>query len=94
MKTQFYLKVTSSGSVSVSKGKPGLDFDQVAVRCNLDLPDSLFVKPQITASITIDEKDTKPFEFDAETINNVKDAIEVATGINVKLTIGESKEQP
>lgn len=92
MKIQFYLTVSQNGSIKVSKGKPGLDYDQVSILCNLQLPNSLFVKPQINASIIVNEDDVKPFEFDAETQNNVKEAIEVATGINVKLTIGEPEQ--
>lgn len=87
MKTKFHLKVSSNGSVSVSKGRPGLDFDQVAVCIELELPDILFKKPQITASIKVDQADVTPLIINAETANNVKDAIETITGIKVLLKV-------
>lgn len=86
MKTNFYLKVNSKGAVSVCKTKPGLNFDQVCISCGLVLPDILFQKPQINATIIVDEKDHKPFILTAETADNVKNAIEAATGIEVKLS--------
>lgn len=92
MKIAFYLKVGQNGSVSVSKGKPNLDWDQVAIQCNLELPDMLFKKPQITASIVVNEKNVRPFDITAETADNVKQAIEQATGIQVKLSIEDNRE--
>lgn len=90
MKTKFYLKVNQSGSVSTSKGKPNLDWDQVAILVNVELPDVLFQKPQITASINVGSENVTPFLIDAATVDNVKDAIQTATGLQVKITL----EQP
>lgn len=88
MKANFYLTINSRGSVSVTKNRPGhLRFDEVSVACNIELPDMLFKKPQISASIVVSDNDAMPFTIDADTSNNVRDAIEAATGIQVKLTI-------
>jgi hypothetical protein len=92
MKTKCYLKIGSNGSVSVSKGKPNLDFDQVAVALDIELPDMLFKKPHITASIKVDEHNATPFTIDAETEDNVRNAIETATGLVVKLSIENPEE--
>jgi hypothetical protein len=87
MKTSCYLKINESGSISVSKGKPDLNFDQVAVHLQIELPDILFKKPQITATLKVDEGDATPLIINAETSNNVKDAIETVTGIKVLLKV-------
>lgn len=92
MKTHFYIKVNRTGTVSVSKNRPNLDFDQVAVQCHLELPDVLFQKPQITAQIQVPENKVQPFTIDADTSNNVKDAIETATGLQVKLSVEQLPE--
>ncbi|MEO6522223.1 MAG: hypothetical protein ABIN91_11135 [Mucilaginibacter sp.] len=90
MKTKFYLKVNSNGSVNTTKSRPDLRFDEVAILVNVELPDLLFQKPQITATIAVSDENITPFTIDAITVDNVKDAIETATGIQVKLSI----EQP
>lgn len=87
MKTKFYLRVNSNGSVGLTKSRPDLTFDQVAVCVELELPDILFKKPQITASIKVDHADVTPLIIDAETANNVKEAIETITGIKVLLKV-------
>lgn len=92
MKTKCYLKISANGSVSVSKGRPNIDFDQVAVGIDIELPDVLFKKPQITASIKVDEADAAPLLISAETVNNVKDAIETITGIKVLLRVEQPTE--
>src|SRR3954469_20044086 len=87
MKTKCYLKINSNGSVSITKSKPDVNFDQVAVCLDLELPDILFKKPQITATIRVEENDVTPLVINAETANNVKDAIETITGIKVLLKV-------
>lgn len=87
MKTKFYLTVNSTGSVKVTKSPRYTDFGEVSIGCNLELPDILFRRPQIEASITVDAKDVQPFEITADTSNLVKEAIQQSTGLEVKLTI-------
>lgn len=87
MKTNFYLIVNQRGSVRVAnKQKPALRADEICIASGLAIPDSLFVKPQLSASIIVEDKDAKPFQITADTANNIKDAIEVAAGVRVELT--------
>lgn len=94
MKTSFYITVTNTGTVKTTKNRPGLNWNEVAVLCNLELPDMLFKKPQISASIIVSDKDAAPFTIDADTSNNVRDAIEAATGMEVRLTIEQADTLP
>lgn len=87
MKTNFYLTVNSKGSVKVTKTRSSCRYDEVCIACGLILPDTLFTKPQINATITVDPKNVMPFIIDADTTNLVKNAIEQSTGLDVKLTI-------
>lgn len=87
MKTNFYLVVNSKGAVGVKKSKPAVRSDEVCIACGLILPDTLFQKPQINATITIDPTKVMPLIINAETEQLVKGAIESATGLEVKLTI-------
>lgn len=92
MKSNFYLTVNSRGGVKVTKNRPNVDFDEISIRMDLDVPDMLFKKPQLTASITIPESAAVPKEIDVEMQDNIQNAIETATGLNVRLTIQKEEE--
>jgi hypothetical protein len=92
MKTQFFLVVNDGGSVRTTKGRPDLKWNEIAIHLNLQLPQQLFQKPQIQASITVDESKVAPTLIDVETANNVKEAIEAATGMEVKLEVLNTHE--
>ena len=87
MKTQFYLTVNRRGSVKTTKNRPGLDWDEVAIQMNLTLPDMLFQKPQLQATIVVPDEAAAPKEVDVETADNIRDAIEEAVGMEVRLEI-------
>lgn len=87
MKTQFYLIVNDGGSVRAVKNRPDLKWNEVALSINLQLPQQLFQKPQLNASIIVDEKQVAPTIIDVETADNIKQAIESAAGMEVKLEI-------
>lgn len=87
MKTSFFLKVNHKGAVNVTKTAPYLSNNEVSVYITVELPDVLFKKPQISANIKVDEKNVQPFTIDADTLNNVKDAIELSTGMDITIKL-------
>lgn len=87
MKTTFYLTVNRRGSVKTTKNRPGTDWDEVAVQMNLTLPDALFQKPQIQAFIEVKDAQIAPVEISAETRDNIREAIESVSGMEVRLEI-------
>ncbi|GAB3927780.1 hypothetical protein [Larkinella terrae] len=89
MKTSFYLIVNSNGTVRTVKNRPGLDFNEVSVQVSLQLPDALFRKPQLQATITVPDESVQPIVIEPDVQNNIKDAIEQATGLEIKLTVGQ-----
>lgn len=93
MRTQFYLVVNSNGTAAVKKNRPGLNWNEVSIFVNLELPDQLFRKPQLSAQIKVEESQVSPMEIDVETQNNIREAIEAAAGVQVKLTIENSEEK-
>lgn len=93
MKINFYLTVNSRGGVKTTKAKPDLIFDEVTIKMNLEIPDMLFQKPQLTASISIPDSAAVPKEIDVEMQDNIQDAIEAATGLNVRLSIQSEEEK-
>jgi hypothetical protein len=87
MITKFFITVNQNGSAKLTKKRQSVDFDEVSIGCQLELPDVLFKRPQIEANITVDAKDVQPFEISADTSNMVKEAIQQSTGLEVKLTV-------
>lgn len=91
MKTQFYLTVNNRGTVKATKNRPNLGFDEVAVEMNLTLPNALFTKPQLVASIVVPDSAAAPKEVSVETADNIRDAIESVAGMEVRLEIVRSE---
>ncbi|GAB3937358.1 hypothetical protein [Larkinella terrae] len=89
MKTSFYLVVNSNGTVRTVKNRPGLDSNEISVQVALQIPDALFRKPQLQATITIPDDSVQPIVIEPDVQNNIKDAIEQATGLEIKLTVGQ-----
>ena len=92
MKTDFFLTINARGGVKTTKNRPNLDWDEVSIKMNMEVPDMLFKKPQLTASILIPESAAVPKEIDVEMQDNIQSAIESATGLNVKLSIQDESE--
>lgn len=89
MKLKFYLIANSRGGIKTTKSKPDLNWNEVAISCNLELPDALFKKPSMEATIIIPDEAALPQIITAETANNIKEAIEQAAGINVRISFPE-----
>jgi len=87
MKTKFYLTVNDNGTVKATRKAQNVSINEVCMGFSLDLPDVLFRRPQIEASVTVDAKDVAPFQINADTSNMVKEAIKQSTGLEVKLTV-------
>jgi hypothetical protein len=90
MKVPFFLIVNKKGSVRVNKTPPALGFDEISISLDLELPDSLFKKPLLSATIKVKESDVKPRVISPEIKNNIEEAIKQHSGVEVKLTISES----
>lgn len=87
MKTQFYLVIGKGGSVAAKKNKPSLSFDEIAIAMNLELPDALFKKPALEATVTIPAEAALPQNIEADVVANVKEAIQTSTGLEVRISV-------
>jgi hypothetical protein len=81
-----FLVVNSAGSVRVLKNRPVVDFDEVSLGLKVELPRSLFRKPRLSATLIVPESAGTPDTIPVEVQNNVREAIEQATGLQVRLT--------
>lgn len=87
MTTNFFLVVNDGGTVRAVKNRPDLKWNEISVAVKLDLPSQLFRKPQLSATITVPETSVSAPEIEAGIADNIKEAIETATGYEVKLTL-------
>lgn len=94
MKVKGFLIVGSNGSTRITKKRPGLDWDEIAIALDLEIPDQIFRKPHLSAEITIPDEAAMPSVIDAAVSENVRDAIEQATGLEfaVRIAPPESTE--
>lgn len=74
-------------SLRITKTMPGLDWDEIAVKLNLELPDELFIKPHLQADITIPADSVSPPHIEAETINDIEEVVSRELGVKLDLSI-------
>jgi hypothetical protein len=55
---------------------PALSKDEIAIKLNISVPDALFTRPQLQASLTIPENAVTPPVLDATVLDNVREVIE------------------
>ena len=94
MKCSGYLNIKSNGSVRFTKSRIGLDWNEIAVKVSLDIPDELFKRLILEAKIEVG-KDIVPKPQPVELILNTKELIEESTGakINFKVVPYEESEE-
>ena len=112
MKAEFWIKIEATkqkrgyyfsgwhmGQVRAYMKKPeSISKNEIAVRLDIDIPDSFFEKPQLKASLTIPENAGHGGEITTEIVDNISDLIASQLGVNVHMTIDvsnpENKETP
>jgi len=96
MKEQAYLVIGPTGIRGVRKSKPKLGFDEISVRIELDIPDTIFKRPHIEAYIKVGDEAITPNKISPETFINTKKLIEQETGMKIDLRIlpAEKEDNP
>lgn len=80
-----WLIINKNGIKGVRKTKPDLKWNEIAIKVNLKVPKELFERPQIEATIKVDEIPNTAFKPDL--IINTKDLIEQQTGAKIDFKI-------
>lgn len=88
----FYLVISKRKTVRTTMNPPQLGWAELAIKVKLDIPDKLFVMPALQADITIPEDAVKTRIMTPEVTNNIKEALEGVTGMEIKLTVIDPKE--
>lgn len=102
MKTSRYLVVKGRKSyldrwecqqVRITTGKPRLGPNEHAIKIDLDLPDVLFERPQLVASIVVPVDSVSKPIIEAETIDTIQEVLESIVGVDLTITLVEP-DQP
>ncbi len=87
MKVQKWLTINSRGSARLTQTKPHLDWNEISIALEVNLPDALFDKPRLEARIDIPEEAATPNLIDAHVVENVQEAIKQATGLEFSINV-------
>lgn len=85
MKVKQWLAISRNGITRIRKSKPDLNWDEIAVCLNIEVPDELFKRPLIEAKLTI--TDVPNNTYDPEIILNTKELIEQQTGAKIEFSV-------
>lgn len=104
MKVECYLKVKAvktgytsdslradffkASGLTVTKNKPHTDADEVAIKIEMDLPNSLFLKPALKFKVDVPEDATPVVEIDANVSSNLAEILTRELGQKVHLEVG------
>ena len=92
MKTTAWLIISSRGNCRLTKRQASPRANEVAIHLALDLPDMLFKKPNLVASIIVPGEGVALETIGSVTTDNVRDAIEEATGLTFDITVVAPEE--
>lgn len=85
MKIVSWLIVNPNGVKSVRKTKPYLEWNEVAIKVNIDVPKELFERPSLEATIVVDELPNNAYQ--PKIVIDTVDLIEQQTGAKINFTV-------
>ena len=82
-----------TGTIEVRKNKPNTRQDEIAVKMDLEIPDSLFEKPTLHVGASIPEDGGYGPEIPAEVQQNIAEVVRERTGLTVHISAAEAEEE-
>lgn len=82
-----FLIVNQNGQMKLSRSAPSLDANEVSIALKVAIPRAIFTKPALSAEIEIPAEAGNPASLTAKTVNNIKDAVKQATGMELAISI-------
>lgn len=81
------------GSLRLTKKRPATAPDEIAINLNLDIPDALFIKPTLHASIAVPDNFGLAPEITAEVADNIAEVLRQQTGLRVHISADGGPEE-
>ena len=81
-----------AGAIRLTKTKPSTASDEIAVCLDIEIPNSLFIKPTLQASVSVPEGSPHGGVITADVADNIADIIRQQTGFSVNVTAEQESE--
>ena len=81
MRIKNWLTINNKGTARLTKNKPGLEWNEVTLQLNVEIPDSLFVRPQLSANIKIEGEFNHDYDYEMK--SNIQDHIECLPNVHL-----------
>lgn len=78
------------GSVRLSVNTPSIQSHEIAVKILLDVPDELFSKPRLEASISVPRDSVSAPVIEADVVNNIEEIISKELGVDLNISLIET----
>lgn len=89
MKVRKWLTINQKGSCRITKSKPGIDWDEISIHLEINLPDALFQKPRLEAKITVPDEAAASDVISSIVSDEMREAIEQTTGLTFSIAIAD-----
>lgn len=77
----------NKGSASLTAKPPALEPHEIAIKLNLEIPDTLFSKPLLEADIIIPATEVNSPKIEAEVADNIAECVQANLGISMHISI-------
>lgn len=92
MRVKKWITINSRGIARLTQGRPNIESDEISILLDINLPDELFKKPRLEAKIDIPKEAAGPDVLNSEVVENVKEAIKQATGLDFSINVIQNEE--
>lgn len=90
---QKWFVMNSRGVTKLATKRPRLNANEVAFFLSIEVPDALFERPLLTATIKIPQEAVPKNQITAELVDNVEEAIQSVTGLEMRVSVVEPPEE-
>jgi hypothetical protein len=93
----FYLLVSRaerpwrSLHVRLTRKKPALNPGEVAIRVDLAVPEALFVRPELKATITVPADQVNKPIINAAVLENIREVMQQQLGVDLRIAVVEAE---
>lgn len=91
MKVSNWLVIDRNGVKATRKTKPSLDWDEIAIKINLEIPNELFQRPTLEATVQVTDLPNNAYKPDV--IIDTVDLIEQQTGAKINFTVVQATDE-
>jgi hypothetical protein len=101
MKVEAWLKISArkhylnwrAGAVGVSKSKPATKANEIAIKLEVEVPDSLFEIPELRARVEVPASSVSKPVIDAKVTDNIAAELSKQLGLNVRVSAEEVEQE-